>query len=55
MRAGQELLQEEMLAEMESHHERIMAKMDSQLEKWRPVYEKQRPRIWWQIQRKWSL
>jgi hypothetical protein len=29
MKASQKLLQ--------GHHERIMAKMDSQLEKWRPV------------------
>jgi hypothetical protein len=32
MRAGQEPLKEEMLAKMETHHER-MARMDSQLEK----------------------
>jgi hypothetical protein len=33
MRAGQELLKEEMLAKMEPHHERMMTRMDSQLEK----------------------
>jgi hypothetical protein len=39
MRAGQELLKEEMLAKMETyqermevHHERVMAKMDSRIE-----------------------
>jgi hypothetical protein len=33
MRAGQELLKEEMLAKLDVHHERMMAGMDSQLEK----------------------
>jgi hypothetical protein len=36
MRAGQELLKEEMLA----HHERMMARMDSQLEKMEAYLEK---------------
>jgi tRNA/tmRNA/rRNA uracil-C5-methylase (TrmA/RlmC/RlmD family) len=33
MRAGQELLKEEMLVKLDAHHERMMARMDSQLEK----------------------
>jgi hypothetical protein len=32
LQVGQELLKEEMLAKMEAHHERQMAKMDSRLE-----------------------
>jgi hypothetical protein len=33
MRTGQELLKEEMLAKLYAYHERMMARMDSQLEK----------------------
>jgi hypothetical protein len=36
MGASQELLKEEMMAKLEAHYERMMARMDSQLEKWRP-------------------
>jgi hypothetical protein len=32
MRAGQELLKEEMLVKLDDHHKRMMARMDSQLE-----------------------
>jgi hypothetical protein len=31
IRAGQELLKEEMLAKLEAHHKRMMTRMDSQL------------------------
>jgi hypothetical protein len=33
MRAGQELLEEEMPTKLDAHHERMMARMGSQLEK----------------------
>jgi hypothetical protein len=33
MRAGQELLKEEMVAMLDAHHERMMARMDSSLDK----------------------
>jgi hypothetical protein len=33
MRAGEELLKEYMLAKLDAHHERTMARMVSQLEK----------------------
>jgi hypothetical protein len=33
MRAGQERLQDEILATLDAHHESMMARMDSQLEK----------------------
>jgi hypothetical protein len=33
MRVSQELLKEEMLAKFDVHHERMMARMDSKLEK----------------------
>jgi hypothetical protein len=42
MRASQELLKEEMLAKLhvDAHHERMMARMDSQLEKMEACLEK---------------
>jgi hypothetical protein len=37
MTASQELLKEEMLAKLNAHHKRVMARMDSQLEKMEAV------------------
>jgi hypothetical protein len=39
-RADQELLKEEMLAKLNAHHERMMARMDSQLQKMEACLQK---------------
>jgi hypothetical protein len=40
MRVGQEFLKEEMLAELDVQHQRMMTRMDSQLEKMEACLEK---------------
>jgi hypothetical protein len=41
-----------MLAKLVAHHKRMMARMDSQLEKTEAYLGRQKPRIWRQIQKK---